>query len=246
MRIYAVLKNRHVLHTYESCKLITGNRQPAKKRETLPSHIRGIRAEKCLRMINLQDLTKINFFEWPPLTDILSDIYSDSLSGIAFDLLYGIWYDIHESLYSIWHSIWHFTWHMFWQAFARAQACTAKGSLRYGSGPMVPTLTSWHRDQENELHLCQNLETLTWQVGKKNGNTYLTQMLWMPRISYPPYDLLSCLFCVSSWVNLLQRAFKKGHSWRSKAACFFKSCHEKVQHHRQKAKAAFLLHYHIF
>ena len=168
---------------------------------------------------------------------------------------------------SIWHCIWPSIWHMIWYpwviifylafyltfylTYVLTSICSGpgvhcKGELAIWLGADgAHTHKLAQRPGERVAPLPKSRDPHL-AGGEKNGNTYLTQMLWMPRISYPPYDLLSCLFCVSSWVNLLQRAFKKGHSWRSKAACFFKSCHEKVQHHRQKAKAAFLLHYHIF
>ena len=106
---------------------------------------------------------------------------------------------------SFWHSIWHPFWHSVWHSF-------------WHSGPGVPhRIRSWRchstvqkedgiewrkeegrnegRKEGRELHLCQNLETLTWQVGKKRMNLgcilqyiyiiYYNIISMSPSMSYP-------------------------------------------------------------
>ena len=97
-----------------------------------------------------------------------------------------------------WHSIWQSFWrsfgHSIWNFLkcVWVQACpTASGAgnivSRSRSPPQFPELATWcvgpgvthcirswqseRRRRRKELHLCQNLETLTWQVGK-NSYTY--------------------------------------------------------------------------
>lgn len=105
-----------------------------------------------------------------------------------------------------WHfdSIWHIFWRSIWAsiltfylAYARVQACaTARGAgdMAWAQWcPQSPGQAGRRRrgkkqkkkdkEKKEELHLCLNLKTLAWQVGKYLLD--LTQMLWMPRVSYP-------------------------------------------------------------
>ena len=104
------------------------------------------------------------------ILSILSGILSGTLSDMYSDILSGIYSDICSF----------FFWHLF-------------GSRR---GSQHPELTIWLRSigahttdemakeetrrrggkkKKKELHLCQNLETLTWQVGKNKTDATLQQ-----------------------------------------------------------------------
>ena len=125
-------------------------------------------------------------------------------------------------------------------------------SWRYGLGPMVPTVTrtSWQEETRKEAKEERQREEGRVAPLSKSRDPHLAGgeiLTWLNSDALNAKSIIPTCHVYStyvlSWVNLLQRAFKKGHPWRSKAACFFKSCNENVQHHRQKAKSVFLLYY---
>ena len=126
--------------------------------------------------------------------NILSCIHSDI--PIWHSYLDFIWHSFGHSINSIWHSFWHSIWHVFWHTFWHLFwhfFWYLFGSRR---GPQHPELAIWLRSigahtidelakeetrrrggkkKRKELHLCQNLETLTWQVGKNKSDATLQQ-----------------------------------------------------------------------
>ena len=161
------------------------------------------------------------------LSGILSDMYSDILSGFLSDIydhfqsgilaflltfylacvlafnLSGVLFNIHSDQYYFWHSIshlfwrsfWHLLWHSIWHSFwyvAGVRACPA----RSGACPRVRI----HVPRGGkDLHLCENLEILTWQVGNHPLSKSKMIYTWNIPIRSPfpqwPFQYLNFRYC---------------------------------------------------
>ena len=126
---------------------------------------------------------KLLYFKWSPPWHIFPTFYLTffltytlySLSGIYSGSLSGIYSEILPQFLLGILSIW----------------CSGPGALQqhlelaiWSSGPGVThCIRSWQRRRRwirrrrKELHLCQNLETLTWQVGKKQTRLFFWGIL---------------------------------------------------------------------
>ena len=126
--------------------------------------------------------------------NILSCIHSDI--PIWHSYLDFIWHSFGHSINSIWHSFWHSIWHVFWHTFWHLFWHFFWHLFGSRRGPQHPELAIWLRSigahatdemakeetrrrggkkKRKELHLCQNLETLTCQVGKNKSDATLQQ-----------------------------------------------------------------------
>ena len=84
------------------------------------------------------------------------------------------------------------TWHSFWHILCTVYLASILAVYRYGVQVQAPSssIRSWRyglrvqasptasgAGRRKELHLCQNLETLTWQVGKKQTRLFFWGIL---------------------------------------------------------------------